>query len=74
VCNFQVYESEEFYELADQLGIMLWQDFMFACALYPTDSDFIATVRSEVTHQVVRCYLSCFMLTFLRCDWLISFI
>jgi len=50
---FQVYELEKFYELADQLGLMIWQDLMFACALYPTDNDFIANVRSEVTHQVM---------------------
>ena len=49
---FQVYESEKFYQLADELGLMIWQDLMFACALYPTDDDFIANVRWEVTHQV----------------------
>ena len=53
VCDmFQVYESEKFYELADELGLLIWQDLMFACALYPTDDDFIANVRSEVIHQV----------------------
>jgi len=52
---FEVYESEEFYELADRLGLMIWQDFMFACALYPTDDQFIANVRSEVIHQVINC-------------------
>ena len=66
-CVVQVYESEEFYELADQLGVVLWQDFMFACALYPTDDDFIANVRSEVTHQVSHhCYI---MLIHSQCDW-----
>ncbi|KAG5848420.1 hypothetical protein ANANG_G00098270 [Anguilla anguilla] len=49
-----VYEQEHFYSLCDQLGVMIWQDFMFACALYPTDSEFIETVRQEVTHQVRR--------------------
>ncbi|KAI1887421.1 hypothetical protein AGOR_G00190120 [Albula goreensis] len=49
-----VYEQDEFYSLCDELGIMIWQDFMFACALYPTDADFIDTVREEVTHQVRR--------------------
>ena len=50
----QVYESEEFYNLADKYGIMIWQDFMFACALYPTNDDFISNVRSEVEHQVSK--------------------
>ncbi|XP_061103135.1 beta-mannosidase isoform X2 [Conger conger] len=49
-----VYEQEHFYRLCDELGVMIWQDFMFACALYPTDSEFIETVRKEVTHQVKR--------------------
>ena len=49
-----VYEQDEFYELCDELGIMIWQDFMFACALYPTDKDFMDSVREEVTHQVQR--------------------
>ena len=48
-----MYESEQFYELADRLGLMIWQDLMFACALYPTDDDFVANVRQEVTHQVI---------------------
>nr|XP_006629912.2 PREDICTED: beta-mannosidase [Lepisosteus oculatus] len=47
-----IYEQEEFYDICDELGIMIWQDFMFACALYPTESSFITTVREEVIHQV----------------------
>ncbi len=39
-----IYELDEFYELADELGIMIWQDFMFACALYPTDPNFLKSV------------------------------
>ncbi|XP_033967913.1 beta-mannosidase [Pseudochaenichthys georgianus] len=49
-----VYEQDLFYSLCDEMGIMVWQDFMFACAMYPTDEDFLQTVREEVLHQVQR--------------------
>lgn len=49
-----IYESDEFYQLADELGIMIWHDFMFACALYPTDERFLAGVRVEIEQQVQR--------------------
>ncbi|XP_074084880.1 beta-mannosidase isoform X2 [Macrotis lagotis] len=49
-----VYEQDEFYEICDELGLMIWQDFMFACALYPTDQAFIDSVRGEVVHQIRR--------------------
>ncbi|XP_056327146.1 beta-mannosidase isoform X2 [Danio aesculapii] len=49
-----VYEQDFFYNLCDMYGIMIWQDFMFACALYPTEKDFIQTVRDEITQQVRR--------------------
>jgi len=39
-----IYEDQYFYETADRLGIMLWQDFMFACALYPSDTNFLTNV------------------------------
>lgn len=39
-----VYESDFFYDKADELGILIWQDFMFACALYPVDSEFLRLV------------------------------
>jgi len=49
-----IYELDEFYELADELGIMIWQDFMFACALYPTDPNFLKSVDTEVVQQIRR--------------------
>lgn len=36
-----VYESEYFYELANELGILIWQDFMFACSLYPSNDQYL---------------------------------
>ncbi|XP_060593754.1 beta-mannosidase-like [Ruditapes philippinarum] len=49
-----IYESDYFYDLADEFGILIWQDFMFACALYPVDEDFLSSVKEEVTYQVRR--------------------
>lgn len=36
-----VYESDVFYEIADELGILIWQDFMFACSMYPTKVNYL---------------------------------
>lgn len=36
-----VYESDYFYDTADEMGIMIWQDIMFACSMYPTDEEFL---------------------------------
>lgn len=50
-----VYESDRFYALCDQLGIMVWQDFMFANLDYPADdADFTASVSGEVRGQLAR--------------------
>jgi beta-mannosidase len=49
-----IYESDEFYALCDELGLMVWQDFMFSCSMYPGDEAFLANVRAEATEQVRR--------------------
>ncbi|XP_050430133.1 beta-mannosidase isoform X2 [Adelges cooleyi] len=49
-----VYESDEFYHACDKLGIMVWQDMMFACAMYPSDDRFLDVVSTEVRQQIRR--------------------
>jgi len=49
-----IYEMDNFYDLCDQLGLMVWQDFMFACSLYPGDEQFLALVQLEAAYQVPR--------------------
>lgn len=48
------YEPTWFYDICDELGLMIWQDFMFACNTYPSTRDFLAEVRAEVTDNVSR--------------------
>jgi beta-mannosidase len=50
-----IYEKEVFYEECNRLGILVWQDFMFSCALYPDyNKNFMANVREEIIHVVKR--------------------
>ncbi len=49
-----IYENDVFYELCDAKGIMVWQDFMFACAMYPGDEAFMNNVRQETIDNVKR--------------------
>ncbi len=48
------YEKDVFYDLCDEYGIMVWQDFMFACSMYPANNSFIENVSEEATEQVIR--------------------
>jgi len=48
------YPDDIFYQTCDEKGIMVWQDFMFACAMYPGDSAFLSTVKKELIYQVPR--------------------
>ena len=49
-----IYESDAFYQLCDQKGLLVWQDLMFACAQYPSTPEFIADVEGELNHQLKR--------------------
>jgi beta-mannosidase len=49
-----IYEHDGFYDLCDELGLMVWQDFMFACAIYPADAKFLCSVRTEARQRVRR--------------------
>ena len=48
------YEPTWFYDLCDELGLMVWQDFMFSCHIYPSDNQFLADVTAEVSEQALR--------------------
>ena len=48
------YEEDAFYDEADARGILIWQDFMFACTAYPGDSAFLKNVHSELVYNIRR--------------------
>lgn len=49
-----IYPEDYFYEIADSLGLLIWQDFMFACTMYPVDDEFMKNVKVEATQQIKR--------------------
>ncbi|MCU4157970.1 glycoside hydrolase family 2 protein [Carboxylicivirga sp. A043] len=49
-----IYEKEIFYALCDKYGILVWQDFMFACNMYPGHPEFLESVKHEAEYNVRR--------------------
>lgn len=49
-----IYQDDYFYDLCDSLGIMVWQDFMFACAMYPGSKEFFNNIKKEAIDNIER--------------------
>lgn len=49
-----IYENDIFYDLCDEHGIMVWQDFMFACSMYPAEGALLESIRQEAIDNVKR--------------------
>ncbi|KAL9132022.1 MAG: hypothetical protein Q9217_000150 [Psora testacea] len=49
-----IYEEEAFYDACDEMGVLVWQDFMFACGNYPATTDFLDLVRREAISNIKR--------------------
>ena len=48
------YEKDSFYDLCDELGLLIWHDMMHSCAVYPADDEFLNDIRAELAHQLRR--------------------
>jgi len=49
-----IFETDEFYDICDEMGVMVWQDFLFACAMYPEEQPFWSEVEAEARDNVAR--------------------
>lgn len=49
-----IYEDDSFYEYCDKYGILVWQDFMFACSFYPSEGKYLESVKHEAIDNIKR--------------------
>lgn len=49
-----IYQENAFYELCDKYGILVWQDMMFACGMYPVNKEYLESIKYEVTDNIKR--------------------
>ncbi|MFV0418625.1 MAG: beta-mannosidase [Dysgonomonas sp.] len=49
-----IYEDDSFYEFCDKYGILVWQDFMFACSMYPSEGKYLESVKYEAIDNIKR--------------------
>jgi beta-mannosidase len=49
-----IYEDDLFYDLCDEIGLLVWQDFMFACGAYPEHDEFIENIKEEFLYNIKR--------------------
>ena len=49
-----IYEDDRLYDAADEMGILIWQDFIFACTTYPSDPTFLRRVSEEAEYNIKR--------------------
>ena len=49
-----IYEADDFYDIADEQGLLVWQDFLFACACYTEDEPLRSEVLAEATEAIIR--------------------
>lgn len=63
-----VYQPDAFYDIADEMGILIWQEVMLACSMYPADTEFLAEVKqvSFVLKRHAFCHVALYLTLLLR--------
>jgi len=54
ICGCTIYEQDIFYDLCDQYGILVWQDFMFACNMSPSQPEHLENIKKAAIENVIR--------------------